>query len=183
MACDSAVYGTSAVCGYSGTDLCNFLITIFRYAGLLKGHCQQCEVRDMAWKRPGDQRALCPYKNRNFMSLFGENRTVRYDEYSVIEILWAIKRKATTTSNAAHASHLQCHSISTQSLTLWHNFPNRVKFEKFCGSINLTLTFVNTHEKPLLLPRFFFRWFIPVVYVQQCLVENIGRYSIHKKVY
>jgi len=88
------------------------------------------------------------------MSLFGENRTVRYDECSVIEVLWAVKRKVTTTLNAAHASHLQCHSIPAQSLTLWHNFPNRVQFEKFCGSSNLTLTFANTHKKPLLLPHF-----------------------------
>jgi len=28
---------------------------------------------------------------------------------------------------------------------------------------------------------FFFRWFIPVVYIQQCLVENIGRQSIHNE--
>jgi len=51
-------------------------------------------------------------------------------------------------------SHLQCHSIPTQSLTLWHNFPNRVKFENFCGSSNLNLAFAKIHEEPLLLPHF-----------------------------
>lgn len=49
---------------------------------------------------------------------------------------------------------MQRHSIPPQSLILWHNFLSRVQFEKFCGSSNLTLTFANTHEEPLLLPHF-----------------------------
>ena len=51
-------------------------------------------------------------------------------------------------------SHLPYDGIPPQSLTLWHDFPKRVKFEKFCGSSDLTLAFANTHEEPLLLPHF-----------------------------
>jgi len=69
--------------GYNGTDLCNFPIAICHYADLLQGHCHQCEIQDMAWQRPGDQRALYPYRNRHFKSLFREIRIIRYDECSV----------------------------------------------------------------------------------------------------
>lgn len=153
MACDSAVYGTSAVCGYNGTDLCSFPITICQYAGLLKGHCHQCEVQYMAWQRPGDQ---CPLhlQKPKYLVVFQRNSNCT---------IWRIfsdwgfvghKTKCHHHVKCSSCSHPQCHSFPTLSLTLWHNFPNRVQFEKFCGSSNLTLAFANTHEEPLLLPHF-----------------------------
>jgi len=57
----------------------------------------------MAWHRPGDRRAIYRYRNRNFMSSFREIRIVRYEECSLVEVLWATKQKVTTTLNAAHA--------------------------------------------------------------------------------
>ena len=59
------------------------------------------------------------------MSLFSEDRIVRYNACSVIAVLWVIKKRVTTTLNAAHSvpcsDTISQHNTSHSDTTSQHN--------------------------------------------------------------
>jgi hypothetical protein len=153
MACDSAVYGTSAVwlqwhwpvqLSYRNLSLCRSVTRALP------------SVRNTGYGLTTSRRSTCPLPLQKPTFQVVVQRNSNYTIWRMFSN-WGFeghKTKGHHHIKCSSCNHLQCHSFPTQSLTLWHNFPNWVQFENFCGSSNLNLAFANTHDEPLLLPHF-----------------------------